>query len=94
MKDFLLDEHGDLLIENGDFVIGESNHQHIELLLTSMPGDWKAHPETGVGLALAQNGIIDGFLKRTIAVQLEADGFKLENLEITDKGLIIDAKQI
>ena len=93
MKDFLLND-GDLLIEQGDWLIADSDQQHTQLLLTSMPAEWKENPETGVGLALSQHGAIDGFVKRTIAVQLEADGFKLDNLQITEKGLIIDAKRV
>jgi len=93
MKDFLLND-GDLLIEQGDWLIADSDQQHIQLLLTSMPAEWKENPETGVGLTLSQHGAIDGFVKRTIAVQLEADGFKLDNLQITEKGLIIDAKRV
>lgn len=94
MRDFLLNPDNNLLIENGDWQEGDSHHQHIELLLTSLPGQWKENPETGVGLSLSQNGVIDGFIKRTIAVQLEADGFKLDHLQITEKGISIDAKRV
>lgn len=94
MNDFLYDAYHDLLIDRGDWLVGDSNDQHIQLLLTSMPGEWKENPEVGVGLSLSQHGAIDGFIKRNIAVQLEADGFKLENLQITDKGISIDAKRI
>ena len=94
MKDILLNPESNLLIENGDWQSGDSHHQHIELLLTSLPGEWKENPETGVGLSLSQKGLIDGFIKRTIAVQLEADGFKLDHLQIMEKGIIIDAKSV
>lgn len=94
MKDILLNPESNLLIENGDWQMGDSHHQHIELLLTSLPGEWKENPETGVGLSLSQNGVIDGFIKRTITVQLEADGFKLDHLQIMEKGIIIDAKSL
>ena len=94
MQDILLNEHDNLLIDRGDWQLGHSHQQHVQLLLTSMPGEWKENPETGVGLALSQHGVIDGFIKRTIAVQLEADGFKLDHLQITEKGIIIDAKRL
>lgn len=94
MNDFLLNQSSDLMIDQGDWQIGPSHHQHIELLLTSLPGEWKENPEAGAGLRLAQYGVIDGFIKRTIAVQLQADGFKLDHLQFTEKGLIIDAKQL
>ncbi len=94
MKDILLNQDYNLLIEQGDWQINDSHHQHIELLLTTLPGEWKENPEAGVGIHLSKNGVIDGFIKRTIAVQLEADGFKLDHLQFTEKGLIIDAKQL
>ncbi len=94
MNDFLLSKHGDLAIEKGDWLMTNSHHQHIESLLMSVPGEWKENPTTGAGLNLLKNGIIDGFTKRTIAIQLEADGFELDNLEITESGLIIDAKRL
>lgn len=94
MKDFIIDQNSNLLIEDGDWLLGDSHHQHIELLLTSLPGQWKENPEAGAGLALSQNGVADSFIKHTIAIQLEADGFKLDNLQITENGITIDAKRL
>lgn len=91
MKDILLQDN-DLQIINGDFFVGESQNQSVELLLTTMQGEWKEHPEAGCGLSKAQNGVIDRFFQRNIRVQLEADGFAIENLNITEKGIEIKGK--
>lgn len=92
MKDFLLDAEGDLNIENGDFVLGESDFQHLELILKSEQGQWKEHPELGANLHKAQSGVIDRFLNRDIRVQLEADGFALDELNITEMGIEVTGK--
>ena len=94
MNDLQLTESGDLIAQQGDWHIGHSEQQHIQLLLSSVPGEWKENPETGVALALSQKGLMDGFIKRTIAVQLEADGFQVDHLQFTPNGLIIDAKRV
>ena len=69
MTDLLLDADFDLKITNGDFDIGESTDQNVELLFISTPGDLKEHLETGIAIARASNGNIDRFLDRTIRVQ-------------------------
>lgn len=88
MKDILL-ENDDLQLVNGDFFVGDSQNQSVELLLKTMQGEWKQHPEAGCGLSKAQNGVIDRFLNRNIRVQLQADGFSVEKLNIGENGLEI-----
>ncbi|NNV54521.1 hypothetical protein [Limnovirga soli] len=89
--DFLLDEAGDLLIENGDFVFGESDMQHIQLILALEPGELKESPLTGVGIKKQINGSFDGAVRREIKLQLEADGYSTTNLVITPENITIDA---
>lgn len=86
MKDILL-ENDDLQVVNGDFFVGDSQNQSVELLLGTMQGQWKQHPEAGCGLSKAQNGVIDRFFQRNIRVQLEADGFSIEKLNINEQGI-------
>jgi hypothetical protein len=50
MQDFLLDINGDLAIDNNDFVVGESNNQHQELLLLIAKAELKEKPEATVGI--------------------------------------------
>ncbi|GAA4156580.1 hypothetical protein GCM10022217_15730 [Chryseobacterium ginsenosidimutans] len=92
MEDLLLTEDYDLQIKNGDFVIGDSQEQSVELLLLAKPGEFKKNPEAGCDILSAKNGVIDRFLDREIRVQLDADGFQLENLSITEKGIDISGK--
>ena len=87
MKDLLLDEEGDLKIVNGDFFIGDAAEQSVELLLISKPGEWKEFPQVGCDIQKARNGKIDRFLERNVRVQLESDGFEIDKLNITEKGI-------
>ena len=49
MKDFLLNEAGDIAIQNGDFAIGDATADNAVLRLISNKGDWKQFPEVGAG---------------------------------------------
>lgn len=94
-KDFLLDETGDLQIANGDFVIGESTKQEIQLLLTTKKGEWKQNPLVG--------GNLQQFLKqrdgqtaalREINIQLKNDGLTVNKVNIEADNLTIDAERL
>ncbi len=86
MKDIIIEDF-DLEFNNGDFAVGESKSQSVEMLLISEQGEWKEHPEAGCGIASVKNGVIDRFLDRRIRVQLEADGFGVGKLAITEQGI-------
>jgi hypothetical protein len=69
-------EDKDLKISNGDFVIEQSDPQHIELIIDSHIGSWKQYPLCGVGIEnFTKSSGQSLALKRTISVQLEADGY-------------------
>ncbi len=90
--DILLDENKNLRIENGDFVIGESEQQEIELLLTSFKGSWKESPEVGIGIKhLLKSRDALPSIKREINIQLAADGFKVKDINIDYPNIEIDA---
>jgi hypothetical protein len=90
MNDFQLDNNQDLKIENGDFVLADSTDQNVELLFRITPGELKEHLETGVAIDRSINGNIDRFLDRTIRVQMEADGYEIDKLEINENGIVIE----
>lgn len=85
MKDFLIDENGDWMTADGDFVTGESDAQHQLLLLTSMPGDWKENPKLGIDAeAYINTEDIAGLLSQ-IKKDFEADGMTVEGLPTIDE---------
>jgi len=78
-KDFeLLDN--DLLFENGDFKISESDQQHIADTINAYPGWWKSFPIDGVGIGYYQNSAGGAQqLARKIKIELEKDGYTVDN---------------
>lgn len=92
VKDILLDDSNDLIIQNGDFKVEESDQQHIQLIIESWIGSWKQFPLVGVGITNYKNSAGQSIaLKRSIAVQLEADGYNKPDIFV-NPGDIMDIK--
>jgi flavorubredoxin len=72
--------NNDVVIENGDFKIFESDQQHIEDTINAYAGWWKENPTDGVGIGLYQNssGSVQQ-LSRKIKIELEKDKYKVDN---------------
>lgn len=78
MKDILLGIDFDLLIEGGDFVVGESTRQHQQLLLVVEKGELREFPLRGVGANTWLNedsGALN--INAEIKREFEADGMKV-----------------
>ena len=92
MKDILIDNNNDLrLSTDGDFEFGCSDNQQQMAILTTEKGEWKEHPEVGVGIA--QMLADDLYTEMLIEVkkQLEYDGIPVKNVTLTPQGsLLID----
>lgn len=94
-KDVLLDKDGDLMIENGDFVIDDSDKSEIERLLLSHKGEWKENPLVGgamVKLLKSREGQTQAL--QEARKQLQADGFEISSIEINGHNIDIDAERI
>lgn len=76
----------DLDIKNGDFVIGESDLQHVHHIVRMPKSSWKQYPLTGVGEARFLNGPLDGALRRDVQLQLQSDGYRLKKLAFLNAG--------
>lgn len=79
MQDILLDNNLDLDIFNGDFVVGDGDEQHQEIILIASPGSFRESPLTGVNI---MQYIKTGFtqaqideLRQKIRIQLQYDGY-------------------
>lgn len=90
-KDILID-NGEPVIENGDFKVGASDDQHVELILAATPGQFKSSPLVGLGLAnyLKQPSTAGARLKRDLSVALEADGYKVKELYLDNGSFDLD----
>jgi hypothetical protein len=95
VKDLLLDEDDDLLIEGGDLVVDESAEQEVGLLLRTNQGDWRNNPLTGFGLdRRTRNEVNRTEFARDLQGQLELDGFGTAQVELSADGqLTINARR-
>lgn len=98
VKDFIVDSNGEMLIANGDFVVGESDQQHIEHILITYKGEWKQNPFVGIGLrsylkAPKASTVVDQ-LTKNIRIQMKLDGFQLKTLKMEGlESIKIDAER-
>ena len=80
----LIQDNGDLLIQNGDFVIGLSDEQHVSDIIYSAPNWWKEYPQLGVNIQLYLSGSgIGDELNRDLKLQLISDGYSVSKANIT-----------
>jgi len=90
-KDLII-KNEDIYIKDGDFVVAESDTQHIEHILQSEKGYYKTLPLVGVGITKFLNMVKSPQeilkIKREIAIQLEMDGYLFEKIEIDNNGII------
>ena len=82
VKDILIGD--DIEIKNGDLVIGESDSQHIEHILTAKPGHFYQFPTLGAGVIDDLKGNKNRqSSKQNIKRNLEADNYRIRDLKIT-----------
>ncbi|KAF0199571.1 MAG: hypothetical protein FD170_3890 [Bacteroidetes bacterium] len=91
-RDILICEDYDLLITDGDFVIGNCLDQQVALLLLASPGDIRSAPENGVGLPEFLLGEDNDDLNAAIRFQFKKDNLKLRKIKITSTQLTLDAE--
>ena len=96
--DFTLDGNDDLLIENGDFVLSHSDGMHMQHIVASNLGYWRNAPLVGVGIeSYLHASVGEADVKRDIKIQLEADGYKVESIDVAFKPALtvaVDAARI
>ncbi len=83
--DILVDENNRLRIENGDFVVGPSDVQHVDHIITDSPGDFKQFPQLGFGvIRYLKSNVTPTRFKRNLRVQLMLDGYKNPKIDVKD----------
>ncbi|MDD2984680.1 MAG: oxidase [Crocinitomicaceae bacterium] len=74
--DIILNEDGTLKIVDGDFVIGESNNQHVKFIMKAQKGAIRENPSLGFGAIKRLKTITSSAdLKRELRVELQRDGY-------------------
>lgn len=92
VNDILLSAQGDLDSFKGDFIIGESDQQHVEDILSAGKGEYKQSPLIGVGVINYYHGPLSGVkrekMRRDILLQLESDGVSKPMVSVDVNGEI------
>lgn len=83
-QDILRDELGDLLTQDGDFVIGESDQQHIMDIIDSQKGEFKEFPLVGFGAVnYLKTQTSEMEFKRDLKVQLQNDNYNDATIDLS-----------
>ncbi len=88
--DILLDDNNDVQVKDGDFVVGNSDNQNVELLFLANKADWKQNPMIGIGINEMIKGHMTTEVRRNIDVGLSADGYKARSITINNGIVQID----
>jgi len=87
--DILLSSDIDIMLSNGDFVIGDSTMQNQYLILSSQKGEWKENPFIGAGIEdMLNDEGSEAYWKRRIAEELKRDGMDVKEVKIINNGQI------
>ena len=92
MKDILLNNEYEVQVQNGDFLAGVSDNQHIALILATHAGEWKQYPLTGVGIDDVANDERFQYWENKIAAQLKADGLVVNRVRLSADSLDVQAR--
>lgn len=91
MIDIQLDKDFNPVLINGDFALSDATIQNQHAIVLAFQGEWKEHPEVGVGIfgALLEENASD-YLQR-IKRQLQYDGQTVESITIKNEAITINA---
>lgn len=85
MRQDIIHDDGELKFRNGDFLIEESDRQHVEDIIEAVQGEFKGFPYAGFGAVLQlKKNANDSRFKRDLKIQLEYDGYKSSKIDLTD----------
>lgn len=85
MRDYLLDDTGDILISNNDLQTGFSDLQHQEHILIAQKGSLKEFPDRGAGIEnFINDSEIDEMVSR-VRIEFEKDGMTVEEINYNEQ---------
>lgn len=91
MKALILDKKNELIIQNGTLALGETRDQNASLIVLAEKGEFKEHPQLGVGISQFLKSVNrENELLRAIRVQLALDGMKPQSLTYQNGKLKIE----
>ena len=91
MKDFRLTADNDLMVKNGDFVIGDATEDNQRLLILAEKGSLRHAPTRGVGIRRYLQDENPREMLRSVRKELTRDGMKVTAINYHNGKLKIDA---
>jgi glutaredoxin-related protein len=82
-------QDNDIVILDNDFVLGESDSQHIEDTISANVGWWKENYTDGVGIKQYLKSKDSAALIRAIKMQLSSDGYVCNPIVSFENGQLI-----
>ena len=83
-------ESGDLIVERGALVIGETDGQIAEHVLMTMRGEWKEWPLIGGEVKKMMGGEADPLWRGEVKKMLNACGLAVQKVSLTADGITIE----
>ncbi|MBQ9076857.1 MAG: hypothetical protein IJY31_03340 [Muribaculaceae bacterium] len=91
MRGILIDSGtGDLLVENGSIVIGDTEAQTVEAVLTTNRGEFKESPLIGGEVMQMLGGVVDVMWPGRVKKMLKACGVDCERVKVDNGEVIIE----
>lgn len=91
MKGILIDsKSGDLLVENGSVVIGDTDGQIAEGVLVAMRGEWKEFPLIGGEVKMMLGGQLDVMWSGQVKKMFTACGLDVKKVNVSDDIITIE----
>ena len=91
MKGILIDsETGDLLVENGGLVVGDTEAQTVEAVLVANRGEFKESPLIGGEAMQMLGGVVDVMWPGRVKKMLRACGVECERVKVDNGEVIIE----
>jgi len=92
MKGILLDENGEIMIENGTMKIGEVDTQIVEHVITAFQGEYKDAPLLGGNIRKMLNGATDPFWASEMKRQLKTQHINASIKVVGDGNFVVELK--
>lgn len=90
MNDLKLDIEGDLAVEKGDLIIGESSSDIIKSVLLAVRGEFKEDPEIGANVRNCLNGSMHPFWTQDTKKMLQKSGLPVQSIKIENNEILIN----
>lgn len=92
MRGILLDENGELMVQNGSVQIGDNSLQCVQHLILAWTGEYKNAPLLGGNVKNTINGVPDPFWVGDVKKQAKLALVNIDSIVFNENGIEINVK--